>query len=299
MPAKGQFKLNTELVIQTYKELGGNATGAGRKLGASSNSIIRTLRSAGIDTSGRLLPKHIKDEAARLYVEEKLGANEVAVKLSTHPSAISRHIKKLGLSRSTQEAHAISSQRIGRRGRAGWWHSTKTGKWEAADSRYELVRMKQLDEDFSVRSWTRQTPVIGYGDKRYSPDFLITTSDNRTIIEEVKPSVTVQKEMVESGKLKAAQEYCSKNGLEFRIITENEIGHLAIRNFVLDGLATPNEQERILKKKEVDQNYRDKNRERENTRTLAWYHSNRERELVKRRERKATFQILRAWSAAI
>lgn len=299
MPAKGQFKIDAESVLKAYAASNGNAAAAGRMVGASTNSVIRTLHSEGVDTSKKFIRLDIKAEAVRLYIEDQLSVPEVANKLGTHPSALHRHIKKMGLSRCTQEAHALSAQRIGRRGRAGWWHSTKSNKWESADSRYELVRMKQLDEDNTVQSWTRQTPIIKYGAKRYAPDFMITTTDGRTIIEEVKPSKEVNKEMIESGKLDAALDYCRKIGAEFRIVTEKEIGVLTIRNFVMEGLAGPTEQERISRKKDVDQSYRDKNRERENSRTLAWYHNNRERELAKRRSRNEQRIILQAWSAAI
>lgn len=300
MPAKGQFKIDADTVAKTYFMCSENATQTGRALNVSAGSIIRTLKSIGIQTNKRNITETEKNEASRLYTEEKMSAPDIAARLGRHPSGLTRMIKRLGLSRTTHEAHALSAHKSKRKGAAGWWHSTKTGNWEVADSRYELVRMHQLDNDPTVVAWTRKTPMITYqGHKKYIPDFLIRYASGNTVLEEVKPKHMVAKELHATGKSKAAEAFCASNGWTYRVVTELEIGVLEIRNFVMDGLAAPEEQLRIDRKKQVDQDYRDRNRAMENSRTLAWYHKNRDRECAKRRERNVTKSILKAWSAAI
>ena len=288
MPAKGQRLISPEVAERVYRETG-TCAGAARQLGVSVTAIIGSLRSAGIETSGRNHSDQLKAEAVRLYTEEKMSVPDLAKRLGVESSGLARHIKKLGLSRTTQEAHALAARdKTGRRGAAGWWQSAKSGKWETADSRYELVRMSQLDADEAIESWTKITPIIQcQSGKKYLPDFLIKNKDGSTVLEEVKPARRVGPEMIATGKLDAALIYCRENGMTFRVITENEIGVNTIRTFVMTGLIAPQEEERIKRKKQVDQDYRDKNRDRENSRTLDWYHANRDRELEKRRARKA------------
>jgi biotin operon repressor len=299
---KGWLIVDADIVANLHKEEK-SFTKIAKQLGVSTHTVIRAAKTKGINTGSKYCTEEIKQEAVRLYTQEFLSVPEVANRLGVFRDAIGRHIRKLGLSRTTQEAHALAARdKTGRKGCAGWWQSIKSGKWETADSRYELVRMSQLDADENIETWTKITPLIAVRNgKKYIPDFLITYKDGTKILEEVKPFCLVKKEMVDTGKLEAALLFAEKNGMGFRVITENEIGINTIRTFVMDGLVAPEEQERLKRKKQVDQDYRDKNRERENSRTLAWYHNNREREKTKRikknRDKKDQREILKVWSA--
>lgn len=70
----------------------------------------------------------------------------------------------------------------------GYYMSTKTNKSEYYHSSYELIRMKQLDDDDTVINWTkRHKIIISYNDGNnfYKPDFFIEYKDKK-VIEEVK-----------------------------------------------------------------------------------------------------------------
>jgi len=107
----------------------------------------------------------------------------------------------------------------------GHYTSKISGIKEFYGSSYELKRMKQLDK--MVVNWTKKHGIrIEYLDKNnkircYIPDFLI---ENK-IIEEVKPLVLVNSKMNNNiFKKLAAEKYCKKNNLEYRTITEKELG---------------------------------------------------------------------------
>ena len=105
----------------------------------------------------------------------------------------------------------------------GYYTSILTGINEFYSSSYELVRMKQLDESGII--WTKKHKIrIPYvnklGQKRnYVPDFLV----NNTILEEVKPKSLVDKDN-NPEKMLAAREYCKNNNLEYKVLTEKDLG---------------------------------------------------------------------------
>lgn len=77
------------------------------------------------------------------------------------------------------------------RGIKGWYHSYKMNENFYYDSFYEYIRMKMLDEDNLIVSWTKRHGIkikywINDVAKYYVPDFLIKTNDGKTIIEEIK-----------------------------------------------------------------------------------------------------------------
>jgi len=107
----------------------------------------------------------------------------------------------------------------------GYYTSVITNKSEYYGSSYELKRMQQLD-NMGV-TWTKKHKIIiGYKDEKgknryYVPDFLV----NNTILEEVKPFRLVDSTIDNNiYKKTAAIEYCRNNGLQFRTITEKELG---------------------------------------------------------------------------
>ena len=59
--------------------------------------------------------------------------------------------------------------------------------------------------------------------RRYVPDFLVTYNDGRRLLIEVKPACHVDA-AVNLAKFAAARDYCSKNGLEFVVWTQKELG---------------------------------------------------------------------------
>ena len=120
-------------------------------------------------------------------------------------------------------------------------------------SSWELQVMKWLDLHSGVTTWSSEEIVIPYRSPvdnkvhRYFPDFFVTIKNSSGIEEnyivEVKPKkqTTAPKKrykkgvlseayvrdlktyMVNKAKFEAAQEYCSKKGFKFMILTEDNL----------------------------------------------------------------------------
>lgn len=117
-------------------------------------------------------------------------------------------------------------------------------------SSWELVMMRKCDQHPGITRWASEEVVIPYispkdGRKhRYFPDFYLEMTDKdgkfRKVLIEVKPRVQVEPpkknkntkrfitEMttwgVNQAKWNAAREFCRRNGWEFMIYTEVELG---------------------------------------------------------------------------
>jgi len=115
-------------------------------------------------------------------------------------------------------------------------------------SSWELTVMTLLDQHPNVINWASESISIPYKSPldgrihQYIPDFLIVYVDKngnkRAELVEVKPSKEAIAEnarskrdkaalLLNTAKWAAAMTYCKKNGLNFRILTEND---LYIRN---------------------------------------------------------------------
>ena len=118
-------------------------------------------------------------------------------------------------------------------------------------SLWELKFMKYCDRNQNILEWGSEEIVVPYRSPidnryhRYFPDFYIkvreSTGKIKKYIIEVKPQKQciepkVQKKKTRSyvyqvceyaknqAKWKAAEEYCMDRGLEFKVLTENELG---------------------------------------------------------------------------
>lgn len=111
---------------------------------------------------------------------------------------------------------ASGELRSGPRGRQGTYVSIKTQQVERYDSFFELLRMRMLDENVEVVSWTKkhniQIPYV-IDDKRrlYVPDFYVKLSDNSTRLEEIKGYEEEQKRVA---KFNALITYCAEHGYD-------------------------------------------------------------------------------------
>lgn len=114
-------------------------------------------------------------------------------------------------------------------------------------SSWELRFMRYADTNASILKWASEEIVIPYispldnQPHRYFPDFIIQTKD-KTYIVEIKPSVQCKEPVFKKGthkrrmirevsawavnqaKWKAATHYANKKGMQFQIITEQELG---------------------------------------------------------------------------
>jgi hypothetical protein len=111
-------------------------------------------------------------------------------------------------------------------------------------SSWETKMCMFFDHHPSVMQWASEPIMIRYHDpltnklRNYIPDFFVNYKDkngvNHAEIVEVKPSSqsglkatksrTDKAQVIKNmAKWSAAQAYCAKNGLVFRVVTENEI----------------------------------------------------------------------------
>lgn len=230
-----------------------------RELGFSNGSVVcRLLKGRGIKArpfvAHNKKPTDLRSQAVALYVEHTLTIPETAAALGLGTTTVARWLKAANATRAMGDAFALAIQK----GRKGWgrrspsipWQSQKTGRWEFADSRWEALRMQQLDEDKDVLTWTRtidRIPYIDAAGKRryYAPDFLITYQDGRRSIEEIKPVCYVN-DLATILKADAARKHLEGTGISYRIVTEQELGADALASFRLDGLQAFTEEERRL-----------------------------------------------------
>lgn len=113
------------------------------------------------------------------------------------------------------------------KGNKCWYRSIKTNQYNFADSGYELVRMKFLDNQQDVKSWTKKHGIVllwGPEQRRYIPDFFIELQDGRVILEEIKGWVQDPEEF--NYKNNVAEEYCKSQNIKFQIIFKNNLEQL-------------------------------------------------------------------------
>jgi len=115
-------------------------------------------------------------------------------------------------------------------------------------SSWELAVMKMLDENDGIQNWASESVKIPYRDPLtgkqtvYVPDFLVVYIDkakkkhaelweikprNQTTLESVGKNPYNQGQYVRNmAKWEVARIWCKKNGLQFRVITEDQIFHM-------------------------------------------------------------------------
>ncbi len=235
-----------DAIIKLYKS-GIGIKPIKNQLSASQRTIYRTLNEAGIPIRERGYPggnikPDIKDEIERLYLEENISTREIADRLGVNAANVWSILNKRGVRiRSRSEAGVMSVQKRGigttRRGLSAPWYSEKAGGWIRADSRYELVRMSQLDNDPNVVYWTKAAVErVPYSEGRYYvPDFYIEYKDGKKVVEEIKPIYCISDENILQ-KESAARKYFNAKQIEYKIVTENDIGINNLRNFDYDNI---------------------------------------------------------------
>lgn len=208
-------------------------------------------------SKSRPLTDQERQEAVNLYVGRLMTLPEVADCLGRPMTTIARWLNKVGATRRMPEAFAIAIQK-GRKRLGGDnypWQSAKAGGWVFADSRWEVVRMSQLDGDDSVDSWSRSVDRVPYvgpcGSSRfYVPDIIVYYKNGDVCVEEIKPKNLVGTP-VNVAKALAAKQFFFARGASYRILTEDDIGAEAISNFQFDGLKSPCEKLRAERRKEM------------------------------------------------
>jgi hypothetical protein len=138
---------------------------------------------------------------------------------------------------SETKAKLISEGKItlkGHRGIKGWFYSTKMQQQFYYDSFYELLRMKMLDADDNIVSWTKRHGIripymLSEQNKYYVPDFLIEeVNANKKVIEEVKGYEPPQKKYL---KYAALNKFASGNNMLWRRIEYAELNIMCQKFF--------------------------------------------------------------------
>ncbi len=227
-------------VIELYKQ-GKSIYKIGEDLSLAPSSIARWVKEAGITrTASEAQGAKSEDiiKAIDLYKSGK-STIEIGKELGYSKGAIWRWVNNVGENRSQSEARSILAEE-GRLNLRSVKSSVKTKSGEIkADSAYEAARIKQLDKDNNVIE-IKRAKRIPFGNKSYIPDLEIKYSDGKIIIEEIKADYKKGDENV-IAKEKAAKEYYKDKNIEYRIITENDIGINAFSNIHIDDLTFTNE----------------------------------------------------------
>ena len=96
-------------------------------------------------------------------------------------------------------------------------------------SSYELKFYSWCDKNPDIVQWAVEPFFISYispkdgQPHRYFPDVMIKFKDGKRYLIEIKPSLLVEDAVVQA-KAKAAINFCNENGMEFRFITEKDLG---------------------------------------------------------------------------
>ncbi|MBO9490457.1 TnsA endonuclease N-terminal domain-containing protein [Endozoicomonas sp. G2_1] len=110
--------------------------------------------------------------------------------------------------------------------------SKKLNKMVDAESSLERDFVLILDSDPHVTHFLEQPIKIGLeGNRTYTPDFMVTYNNKKTVIYEVKYRSELQKNFNKlKPKFKAAIKYCNQQGYKFKIITDKEIRTQRLKN---------------------------------------------------------------------
>lgn len=101
-------------------------------------------------------------------------------------------------------------------------YTTVDGRDEFYASSWELARMMQLDSEGKV--WTKKHKIkipyqAGEVCRHYTPDIMV----ENLYLEEIKPPALLT-ERLNILKIEAGKSYCIENNLQYRIITDTELG---------------------------------------------------------------------------
>lgn len=169
---------------------------------------------------------------------------EIAASVGMSTSAVWKVIKDAGAIRSHSEAMALRMEKhpnlSEHRGVQLAFHSKKNDAWLPAGSRYEFIRMDQLENDPAVLRFDRSRDRIPYevdGVKRhYIPDLVVTYMTGVVEVEEIKPRDMTLGAKVHA-KTKAAMKFYRERGIGYRVVTEEDIGWDSIRKFDWPGVS--------------------------------------------------------------
>ena len=238
-------KISTDTKSKIYSDFVNNTSleNLAEKYDLNIGTVRRFLKENGVVFDKTPHNKIVDEIKEKIVLEYTNGLNvcELHEKYGYGTTTIARWVKSAGKTRSLSDAFTLSAKK-GRKHFRGTdlpWFSSKNKKWFIADSMWEAVRMQQLDLDANVIWWEKCTERIPYVDKNgkghyYVPDFKVGYED-KIVVEEIKPSTLTESEINQT-KFNAAKKYYFTKNIEYKILTEKEIGLDDINNFRPGGI---------------------------------------------------------------
>lgn len=225
------------------------------KYNFSLETLKRNLNKSGINTSlenpfDKLSEKVVEDYKSKQLKEI---AKEYGVGIKTIKNyLISKGVKIRTLSQSA--SLNIKNKGVNFKGENILYKSVKNNCEILANSSYELARFLELEADDNVVLYTKDVETICYNDcnNNYTADIYIEYKNGRKVVEEVKPNwylkymnktldliknttqeniatelnislKSVKKFLLSDLKFKEAEKYFTEKGVEYKIITEDDI----------------------------------------------------------------------------
>lgn len=225
------------------------------KYNFSLETLKRNLNKSGINTSlenpfDKLSEKVVEDYKSKQLKEI---AKEYGVGIKTIKNyLISKGVKIRTLSQSA--SLNIKNNGVNFKGKNILYKSVKNNCEILANSSYELARFLELEADDNVVLYTKDVETICYNDcnNNYTADIYIEYKNGRKVVEEVKPNwylkymnktldliknttqeniatelnislKSVKKFLLSDLKFKEAEKYFTEKGVEYKIITEDDI----------------------------------------------------------------------------
>lgn len=212
----------------------------------------------------RGVPDDVKASFVRRYQAGE-SCPEIAASVGMSTSAVWNAVKDAQAIRPHSEAMALRMAKhpnlSHHRGVQLAFHSQKASGWVPAGSRYEFIRMDQLENDPAVLKFERTRDRIPYSfdgaEHHYIPDLTVKYIDGTVVVEEIKPRNMTLGGKVHT-KILAALEFYRKKGVAYRVITEDDIGQDTIRHFDWTGLSGLINADREAERQEKE---RDRHRE--------------------------------------
>ena len=94
-------------------------------------------------------------------------------------------------------------------------------------SSWELAFMRMCDQHPNILKWANESVMIQYVDKNGSThvELVEIKPKNQTTLESAKTAKNQAATIVNSAKWAAAQEWCLRKGIRFKVINEDQIFH--------------------------------------------------------------------------
>jgi len=200
-----------------------------RKIGKESASVIsekakRRHKEKGHPWTGRKHLKHSKKKMSK-SAKTRFSVPE------NNPMYGKTHTKEAREKISEKVSKAYIEGRMNfKRCNRGYYFSEKNSKKHFYRSSWERAFFEYLDGNSRVLSYDNEKIRIPYRDsigarRYYIPDLLIKyTPDSKELVE-IKPSCYMNKK-INKLKFKAAKEYCKKNNIRFKVITEKYLKYI-------------------------------------------------------------------------